>query len=603
MAMRGTITQQLVAANSDEPEQLIAWANDGICIQAEAWAAAITKKPALFALVPARFKTLANCTAAMAADPLLFPKVPEVFRTDEGEVLYHCARRAKQLEEQKRSSAEAESTGGAPASPKPEPDDGSIKQEDIVNMEWYDMYSQEWSACAPSFQSKDWVRFEISKWVDDTDNEEQLKKLVLAMKSQREDYNLGEPGSSDDDDDDGDAPVVKDDDSDASDEEEEKPPPKKKQKGGKAKVESSDSEEMSEEDDDSDDEEESEEESDEDYNESSDGGILDSDDDDDDDDDVEHKVAAASSDEEDDAPLTSRASGKRPIAKKAKAKAEPAPKRGKGPLYGYQAKYRKTGTAASPSTAATGPRRTGIDLSVIETLKGAGRVFGKIFQIANDPGATEDEKANARRKMDQQIAKGDDNVLEALKILTSSDGSSIEAKPGLEHVDIMQNGKAAHTKQKWMSVLGMSIGDQYMVKSCVYTRPPSIGFFGRAELTAAAALDYEESFNFIVGVSSTPSFAQGFSEEHYWINQRLKKQRDAAEAAEKASGANSSTALVVRSNKELVEEAIVEFNLKIKKGRQLKGADRTSADYEAGRAAARVRHSEKETAKTPKLKS
>jgi len=339
MAMRGTITQQLVVANSDEPEQLIAWANEGIWIQTEAWTAAITKKPGLFALVPARFKTLANCTAAMAADPLLFPKVPEVFRTDEGEILYHCARRAKQVEDQKHSSAEAELSGGAPASPKPGGD--GDKDTPVVKDE-----------------------------ADDSDNEEDSPE------------DEAEPSDDDDDDE---------------------------------EVESS-------EDDDDDDDD------DDDYDESSDDGVLNSSSD-------EEAVAASSSDEEEDAPLTSRSAGKRPIAKKAKS--GPPPKRGRGPLYGYLAKYRKKGTAASPSTAAAGPHRTGIDLSVIETLKGAGRVFGKIFQIANDPGATEDEKANARRKMDQQIAKGDDNVLEALKILTASDGSSIEAKPGLEHVDIM----------------------------------------------------------------------------------------------------------------------------------------------------------------------
>ena len=476
--MRGTITEQRNVAEGKEPEKLIVWASENVNIHHAMWIVGIANKPSLFALIPARFKTLAMCTAALAGDPLLFVYVPEILRTDKDEAIYHCARHTKRVEEQKHSSAKAESSGDALASPKP----GGVGDKDND----YD---------------------ESSEYGEDEDDFDESSDNA---------------SSSEDDE------------------------PLTSRSAGERKI---------------------------------------------------TKKAEAKAE-----PLTSRSRDKRPITKKAKAKGKGKGK-GKGPLYGYRAIRRKKGDAATPTTAAAGKPRTGIDLTVIEELTRAGRKFGKIFQIFNDPGATMDEKANAGRKMEQLIAKGDDDVLAALKILTASDGSAIEAKPGLEHVDIMQNGQHARTKQKWMSVLGSAIAAQYMVHVCLYSRPPAMGFYGRAELTAAAALDYEMSFNWLAGVAPTPSFAQGFSQEHYWINQRLAKQREAeAGGGAGEAGANVSTGLVVRTNKALIEAAVVEFNLTMKKSGKRKGADRTHSDYEAGRAAARSRHSEKEAAKIPKLK-
>ena len=285
------------------------------------------------------------------------------------------------------------------------------------------------------------------------------------------------------------------------------------------------------------------------------------------------------SDSDDDLSVDSDAEQEeRKVAKSKSAKK----KRGRakaGPLGGHAAKWLKSKTPAGPTSTATKQHHSGVDLDIINALHGAGqRRLGKLFQLANDPGATTAERERAKKKLDAAIASGDDDVLEAMKVLEQADGKSIAPKPGLQKVAIEQHGEPCKRRQKWFNTLAHAFAILYGVDSCVFLTPRMYGFYGRDKGAEAAAADFEKTFNFVVGVAPTHSFCQGFTDGLRDIVSKM----SAAREASRRSAPNSTTAIVLRTNSELIKDAIDKFGLNFKSTALLKGQNTTTSDYREG---------------------
>ena len=293
----------------------------------------------------------------------------------------------------------------------------------------------------------------------------------------------------------------------------------------------------------------------------------------------EEEDLLASSSSEDDEPLQRRVAAQK---KKKRVIERPPPERAssssrrRGPLGGYSARL---GAARTGKMEATTDRQ-GIDLTVIDALEGAGQRFGKIFMVANDPGATASERARAQELVDKKLREGKHEVLEAYKTLT--EGTSVSPRPGLQKVDVMQHGNPAMRQQCWMSVLATGVAVQYLVKSCAYSRPLRYGFYGDEKGSIAAAKLYVELFTFVCATASNHSWGQGFADRYCEIQKNLMR---AAEAQ-----AAPSTALVIVDKRALAERARAALGMTrmARRSAKLKGSRGDAAAYAAGRAAASV---------------
>lgn len=291
----------------------------------------------------------------------------------------------------------------------------------------------------------------------------------------------------------------------------------------------------------------------------------------------EEDLLASSS--EDDEPLQRRAAS---IAEKKKTRVIEPPERAssssrrRGPLGGYTACL---GAARTGKVEASTADRQGIDLTVIDALEGAGQRFGKIFMVANDPGATASERARAQELVDKKLREGKHEVLEAYKTLTEGTRAP---RPGLQKVDVMQHDKPAMRQQCWMSVLATGVAVQYLVKSCAYSHPLRYGFYGDETGSIAAAKLYVELFTFVCATASNHSWGQGFADRYCEIQRNLMR---AAEAQ-----AAPSTALVIVDKRALAEKARTALGMysKARRSAKLKGSRGDAAAYAAGRAAAAV---------------
>ena len=430
-----------------------------------------------------------------------------------------------------------------------------------------------------------------------------------ADEDEDEDEDEGEDEDDDDDDDDDDdedddEDEDEDDDDDDDDDEDE-------DEDDDDEDDDDDDEDEDEDDEDEDEDDEDEDEEDEDEEEEDDDDDDEDEEDDDDDssyeeeDDDDSSEEDGEEDEVDDS--HSAAEGKRSRDQRLVQAGRKKPRSAPVGLSNIRAKVCKPApTAPTTSTTSTAPQRSGIDLSILDNLRGAGRRFGKLFQLANDPNAPEGERANAQKKVDEALAKKDDDVLAALKVLQEAAGKPMgDVKPGLVQVDILVKEAPAKTKNKWMSTLAYSIATQYLIKNCAYSHPTRYGFYGNEALAVAAADDYAETFNWLTSVAPDHAFAQGFADEHWRIQFQLMEARNQADAASKAEEmrgrAATPTAVVVRTNKELAEEAEVAFVGKVTKGRKMQGASRTNPNYERGREAARSRHEQSARDRSTKL--
>jgi hypothetical protein len=314
----------------------------------------------------------------------------------------------------------------------------------------------------------------------------------------------------------------------------------------------------------------------------------------------------------------------KPAAKRGgKRAAAPKAKQRQGPLGGYSCMYdpksAKTkepasASAASSSSASTQPAddgdgAVGIDQSVIDKLRGPQQRFARIWMLAKR-GSTEHERAQAQAKLDKKLAddkaEGYDEIIAAYNTLQSGGSAEVSmARPGLQICRIYQNGEAANIRQTWMLNLASFIATQYLVAYCPYSHPVCIGFFGDNDGATAAALQYEELFKFICELAPSHGFAQGFADEWGVLIHMIKNaaKRKAKQETEAAGGTASGTALVLVDKEALIKLAKEELfpGVTWRKARRAQGADRTSVDYEAGRAAARSKHGDDKISKTKKL--
>ena len=299
----------------------------------------------------------------------------------------------------------------------------------------------------------------------------------------------------------------------------------------------------------------------------------------------EEEGASTTSSSEDDVPLQRRAAAlaqeKRTVAAHPappeKEEAEARPPRRFGPLGGYKACLGDARTAAAEPHK--GEDSAGIDLTVLEALKGAGQRFGKIFMVANDPGATESERIRAQELVDKKLREGKHEVLEAYKTLTEGGA----ARPGLQKVEVWQHAAPATRQQHWMSVLGSGVATQFLVKCCKYARPLRFGFYGDGKGAVAAATLYVELFTFVCDAASNHSWAQGFADRYNAI------QKDLMRTASRAAQPGSSSALVLVDKRALIATARTALGMnRVKRASKLKGSHGDAAAYAAGQAAASV---------------
>ena len=86
---------QIEVATGASPATLLEAHEGGAGVHEDAWVAAVTHTPHFYLRLPFALKTPAVSRAAMAADALLYAKVPEVHRTDEAEASFRAAKAAQ----------------------------------------------------------------------------------------------------------------------------------------------------------------------------------------------------------------------------------------------------------------------------------------------------------------------------------------------------------------------------------------------------------------------------------------------------------------------------------------------------------------------------
>lgn len=218
-----------------------------------------------------------------------------------------------------------------------------------------------------------------------------------------------------------------------------------------------------------------------------------------------------------------------------------------------------------------------------DNVSAALKRFQAAFNTSTNAGATQAERDQAKRKVDQMYAKaketGADDILEAMhnsqKMRTLED-----LKIGQWRVGIYQGGRLAQKTKKWMWQLTDAV--RYLIPGCDAYRDTEFGlefvFFGENDACLDAANAFVDVFNHVVSQSNKHDMCLGFSNKYseitYRIDQERQKMKDKDEKSEHA--------IILMNAEAVVEKAETELDLKLTKARKLSEKVFDNVAFEAG---------------------